>query len=158
MTVQELMSRTPYTCTIEDTLNAPAGLMWEHDVGAVPVLGEASRVVGMITDRDICMASYTKGRPLGQIQVREVLSREVVTCRPTDSLAHAEKLMREFQVRRLPVVDSFGLLVGVLSLNDLVREAGQERGSKTREVDDEEVMDTLGAIGTRRLPPLAWAS
>ena len=102
----------------------------------------------MVTDRDVCMAGYTKGLPLRAITASEVMSRDVFCCAPEDLVTSAEEVMRQRQVRRLPVVDSSGQLVGILSLNDIVRAAG---GSKGRDgVSAEAVEATLAAIGRHR--------
>src|SRR5678815_17892 len=112
MRVQDLMNRPAITCDVNDDLNVPAKLMWEHDGG-------------VITDRDICMAAYTQGRSLDQILVNAVMAKHVVSVRPDDKLGDAAHVMTENQIRRLPVVDAAGKPVGVLSLNDLAIEGVQ---------------------------------
>lgn len=121
MLIQDLMSTNVQSCRSYESLNAAAHKMWEADVGAVPVLDDKRRVVGMLTDRDICMAAYTQGRPLSEIVIAESMSRSLVTCSPDDTVAHAEELMREHAVRRLPVVDAQRHIVGIVSMNDLAR-------------------------------------
>lgn len=121
MLIRDLMSTTVQTCRSYESLNAAAQKMWEADIGAVPVLDDKQRVVGMLTDRDICMAAYTQGRPLGELVIAEAMSRSVVTCAPTDTVARAEELMREHAIRRLPVVDGGRHVVGIVSMNDLAR-------------------------------------
>lgn len=148
MQVQSLMSRSVYACGLRDTLDRAAQIMWDHDVGAVPVIDAKRHVVGIVTDRDACMAAYTRGRPLTEISIDEVMSRGVVAVHPEDSLVHAEQLMRDAQVRRLPVVDYEGRLCGLLSQNDLVRAAGGEPSG--RELDADEVVLTLSTIGRSR--------
>jgi CBS-domain-containing membrane protein len=116
------------------------------------VVDERGHAVGVVTDRDLCMAAYTKGRPLSEIRVDAVMSRQLVVCLPSDPLARAEKLMKDYQVRRLPVVDAFGKLLGMVSQNDLVREAARESSARRRdrELREHEVMNTLAAIGAQR--------
>lgn len=99
MRVSELMIANVETCSVHDTVNRAAQIMWEADVGTVPVL-EGPRVVGMITDRDVCMATYTKGRSPAQIPVTNAMSHHVISCRPDDKLTDAVALMREHRVRR----------------------------------------------------------
>jgi CBS domain-containing protein len=96
-------------------------IMWESDCGCVPVVECDGTVVGMITDRDICMAAYTQGRRLTHMTVEGAASKNLVTIGKDESLRRAEELMRDAQVRRLLVVDSAGRLVGLLSLADLAR-------------------------------------
>ena len=85
------------------------------------MLDDKERVVAMLTDRDICMAAYTQGRPLWQIIAAEVMSRSLASCAPSDTVAHAEELMHEHRIRRLPVLDEARHLVGIVSMNDLAR-------------------------------------
>ena len=95
--------------------------MWEKDCGCLPVVDVAGRVVGMITDRDICMAAYTRGTPLGGETVESAMTRGVVTCGPEDTLGEVERLMKTAQVRRIPVVDDNAKLIGIISLSDMAR-------------------------------------
>jgi CBS domain-containing protein len=121
MKVGELMSRDVRTCAASDSMNDAARIMWERDCGCVPVVDDGKTVVGMITDRDICMAAYTQGRRLTHMTVGSAASQNVVTIGEGESLRRAEELMRSAQVRRLPVVNSEGRLVGLLSMADLAR-------------------------------------
>jgi CBS domain-containing protein len=140
------MKQQVKTCHAQDTLNTAAQIMWDHDCGCVPVVDGDAHVMGMITDRDICMASYTKGGPLRALQVKDAMSKTVCTCQPQDALADAERIMRTNRVHRLPVVDAGNRLVGILSLNDLAQEAGLEVGAKKQEVNFAEIGETLEAI------------
>jgi len=119
--VRDVMTREPRTCMPSDPLNQVAQQLWEGDCGALPVIDHDRHVVGMITDRDVCMAAYTKGLPLSQISVSSAMSSGVYTCRPGDSLRSIMDLMSTHQVRRLPVVDEQGRLVGIVSLADVAR-------------------------------------
>ena len=148
MKVEDLMTKSVRTCRPEDSLNHAAQIMWDYDCGAVPVVSSDGEgcLVGMITDRDVSMAAYTRGRTLAEIPVREVMARELQCCEPSNTVAEAELVMRRAQVRRLPVVDGSGHIVGLLSLADLAREAARERGSKRPAVRDKEVAETLASI------------
>jgi CBS domain-containing protein len=119
--VADIISKEVYRCHEDDSLNTVAQLMWEHDCGCIPVVDGLSRVMGIITDRDVCMAAYTQGRNLSQIPVSSVYTRDVRTCKQDEPLARAEETMAQAQVRRLPVVDQDGTLVGILSLSDLAQ-------------------------------------
>lgn len=123
--VEQLMSRAVATCRPDDSLNAAARIMWERDCGVVPITvpeegGE--RVVGMLTDRDVCMAAYTQGRALLDIPISSAMSGTVRSSRPEDTIATALGLMATQQLHRLPVIDASGHLVGLLSLADIARE------------------------------------
>jgi CBS domain-containing protein len=122
--------------------------MWTQDCGCLPVIETdgIGRVIGMITDRDICMSALFQGRPLHDLSVSEAMSKTLRTCRPSDSLATAERLMQEAQIRRLPVVADEGSLVGLLSLGDLAREALREQCSPIKELTGDEIGTTLASI------------
>lgn len=146
MKVGRLMTRVVKTCRPQDSLSIAAKLMWDNNCGSVAVVADTG-LVGVLTDRDICMAAYTQGRSLYDIQVSIAMSKKLFSCGPEDSLATAEKTMRSNRIRRLPVVDADRHLVGILSLDDIAREAAHERKGKGRaEITTEEVCDTLAAI------------
>jgi CBS domain-containing protein len=147
MRVEQLMTKQVASVGPDGVLTEAARIMWEHDCGFVPVTeGESRRVVGILTDRDVCMAAYTRGQALGEIRVRDVMATGVRSCRPADDLAAAEAAMRERQVHRLPVVDDADQLLGVISLADIAREAAREAGSRRRRVSAAEIGETLAAI------------
>ena len=148
MRVEQLMARPVQSCRAEDTLARAAQLMWDHDCGSLPVCGGngVTRVVGVITDRDICMCALFQNKPLQELRVSEAMAKQVQVCRPSDSLADAEKAMRETRIRRLPVIDEQDALVGMISLADLAQEAARERAATSQDITETEVGDTLAAI------------
>ncbi len=148
MLVENLMTRQVQSCHVGDSLAHAAQLMWQHDCGAVPVCaGDGlQRVIGMITDRDICMSALFQGKPLVELRVNEAMSRSLTAVRPSDSLAQAERVMREAHLRRLPVIERDGALLGMLSLADLAREASRERTHARKEVTESDIGNTLAAI------------
>jgi CBS-domain-containing membrane protein len=151
MRVEQLMSRNIHTCDAEADLNRVAQLMWEHDCGCIPIVDPDDKLIGLITDRDVAMAAYTQGRPLAQICVEDVMSKPVHTCRPDEDLSIAQKRMRDHQLRRLPITDSTGSLIGLLSLNDLALEASRERGPGVRpQVRAADVAETLAVVSRHR--------
>jgi CBS domain-containing protein len=155
MKIEQLMSHPVRTCSESDMLNRAAQLMWEHDVGCI-VVESNGRVQGVITDRDICMAGRFRGQPLWAIRVGEVMSRNVETVHPKDTVETAERLMRARKIRRLPVVDDSNVLVGLISLNDLARETGVRHGRRKAEVTAEQVAETLAEIcEPRQEPPVS---
>jgi CBS domain-containing protein len=149
MKVEQLMTREVKVCTASDTLNRAAQLMWESDCGCIPVIsanGE-SKVTGVVTDRDIAMAAYTQGRQLWAIPVAEAMAHRVIACHANDGISQAEALMRDNQVRRLPVLDQSEHLVGILSLNDVAREAQREASAgKRAEVTQDALAETLALV------------
>lgn len=158
MRIEEIMASKVHTCAPGDSLEHAAQLMWQHDCGCVPVCAAgngADRVVGMITDRDICMRALFSGLPLRELRVEDAMARQVLTCRPSDTLEHAEKVMRGGRVRRLPVIGERGALVGFISLADLAREAAHESARKSQQITEKEVGDTLAAICLRPVQTLS---
>jgi CBS domain-containing protein len=148
MRVEQIMARPVQSCRPDDSLARAAQLMWDHDCGCLPVVqGDGvPRVVGVITDRDVCMCALFQGRPLRDLRVSEAMAKQVKVCSPSDSLADAERRMRDGRIRRLPVVDEEGLLIGMISLADLAQEAMRERTASKQEITETEVGDTLAAI------------
>lgn len=151
MLIEQIMTRPVQSCRPEDSLARAAELMWKYDCGSLPVLGGDGtvRVVGMITDRDICMCAWSQGKPLADLRVATAMSKQAYVCRPGDTPADAERIMREAQVRRLPVIDEDDTLVGVISMADLAEEAARERAASSPSVTEAEVGDTLAAITKR---------
>src|SRR5688572_16421717 len=150
MKISQVMKTDVEICAPDDNLAAAARRMWDCDIGCLPVLDAAGQVVGMVTDRDICMAALTCGQALHEIPVSVAMAKEVLSCPPDATLIEAEEIMRSGQVRRLPVIDSDACLVGIVSLNDLARLAGHEIGRKNRDLSAQEVTATLAAIGEPR--------
>jgi len=144
MLIRDIMSTDVQTCRAHESLNAAAQKMWEADIGALPVLDDKERAVGMLTDRDICMAAYTRGLPLWQIFAAQAMSSSIVTCRPTDTIDDAEELMRGNAIRRLAVVDEGRRVVGVVSMNDLARAASRAHRGQGK------LVTTMAAIGRPR--------
>ncbi|HTM44751.1 MAG TPA: CBS domain-containing protein [Polyangiaceae bacterium] len=117
------MSSQVLSCAPEDSLNRAAQIMWEQDCGCLPVVDAEGEVVGIITDRDICMAAYTQGIALQGASVGSAMSHPVVGCRTEDSIAHVEQLMKERQLRRIPVLNDLNCLAGMITVADLARSA-----------------------------------
>jgi CBS domain-containing protein len=154
MYVEKLMTTEVKTCSPDDTLQRPAQLMWENDCGFLPVVDSEERVVGVITDRDICMAAYTRGVPLGGASVASAMSSEVNSCSPHATLAYVEELMRTHRIRRIPVVDALGRLVGIITLTDLARRA-QEKSAVQRTLSGARIARTLANVTAPRESPMA---
>jgi CBS domain-containing protein len=148
MKVQDIMTGDVETCGPESDLAAAAVIMWRRDCGSVPVVDEARRVVGMITDRDICMAVATRNKLASAIKVSEVMSGRVYACAPDDSIRDALETMQSAQLRRLPVVDDEGTLHGILSINDVVLHSAKGRGKK--HVSHRDVIATLKVLSEHR--------
>ena len=147
MKVADLMTRKVICVRANEPLSVAAEQMWQHDCGVLPVLDEAGqRLVGMITDRDICMTAWKRRQTLEQIAASHAASRTLLFCSPEDSIASAEAVMREKQVRRLPVLDREGHCVGILSLADIARETDRERSRRDKEIVADDLAATIAAI------------
>jgi len=116
------MTRDVRTCTPETSLNDAAYQMWCGDCGVLPVVSGDQTVVGVITDRDVCMAACLRGATLRDLKVGDAMSRTVFSCQAIDSIEDVIRCMADHQVRRVPVVDARGKLVGLLAANDLARQ------------------------------------
>jgi CBS domain-containing protein len=129
-------------CTPDTNLATVAKIFWEQGCGALPVV-ENGRAIGMITDRDVAIALGTRNAKAGETLVRDVTLPKVFFCLPQDDIHTALNTMRAQQVRRLPVVDYEGALVGILSLDDVVLFA-VEGGAGELTYGD--VIDTMKSI------------
>jgi CBS domain-containing protein len=123
MNTEQWMTRNVRTCSPDDTLEQAVRIMWEADVGSVIVTDQAQRPIGIITDRDVAIAAYTQGVALRDARVQSAMASQVVTCAVTSTLGEIEDKMQRAQVRRIPVIDSEGKLIGVVSLADIARAA-----------------------------------
>ncbi len=154
--VHDAMRTRVHVCAPEDTLARAAQLMWEKDLGCLPICGPGRKVVAMLTDRDISMAAFVQWKHLAETTVESAMSRGVFTCSPDDELSRAEDIMRKHQVRRLPVVDAEGALVGLLSLGDIARYVWQNAPRQGNGAAQQRLAETLAAICEPRfhsIPP-----
>lgn len=119
MRVADVMQRAVLTCTPHMAASEPARIMASHHVGCVPVVNDELQPIAMVTDRDLCLAAYRSGKALSELRVLEAMSGGIFTCRDNAPLREAERTMRDWKIRRLPVVDERGVLRGILSLSDL---------------------------------------
>lgn len=150
MKIKEIMEDPAAACGPDTNLAALAALMWEKNCGAVPVVDEGGRVIGMITDRDICIAVATRGRLASDIPVNEVMSTDVSSCRPDDDVQTALKTMQERNVLRLPVIDDEGTLQGVLSIYRVVLHAGNGKYRKNPSLSPAQLVSALKSVATQR--------
>jgi CBS domain-containing protein len=152
MKVKEIMMGTPYTCRRETNLGEAAELMWKGNCGFLPMTGADGKVCGVITDRDICMALATRNKLAGEVTAGEVSDGRLHACSPEDEIHVALLTMREGKVRRLPVIDSEGKAVGVLSMDDVLLHAEPSGSGKIVELSTDEVVRSYRAINQRELP------
>ena len=143
MIVKDLAALDVKSCTPDTDLATAAKIMWESDCGAVPVVNSDREVIGMVTDRDICIAAATRAARPSDIRVKDVMSRDVASCGIRDDVHVALNTMKEQRVRRLPVVDEQERLAGIISVNDFAIHA---ECHPRAHVSGEAFLDTLKAI------------
>ena len=158
MKVKEVMTASPNVCDLNESLAEAAKVMWDADCGVLPVLKDGQEVVGLITDRDICMALAMRDSSPTAISAEEVITGDVYSVAPEDNIKKALEVMQKHQVRRLPVIDAAGKLEGLLSLNDIVLKAKDKKNGKTPELGYADVVNTYKAICTHRAPLQAQAA
>ena len=124
--IREAMTSKPFSIDADKPVSYAAKMMRDEDVGLAPIV-EGERLVGVLTDRDIAVRVVAEGRDPDQVKVAEVASRDVVTLDPQQDLDEALRLMAQHQVRRLPVVEEDGRLVGVVAQADVAKEADKGR-------------------------------
>jgi CBS domain-containing protein len=144
MIIKEVMNPKVTTCGPDATLEDAALLMWHGDCGTVAVVDETGAAIGIITDRDICMAVAFQHKPPREIQVQEVMSRQLYTCQADNDIMSALKTMSFEKVRRLPVTNGAGQVEGIISIEDLIARA--ERGRRGIQTPDLSYDDTMMAL------------
>jgi CBS domain-containing protein len=142
---RDVMTKDPVFCQPGDSLTTVANIMKQKDVGSVPVVesGGSRRLVGIITDRDIVVKAIAEGRSPEAATVKDAMTPNPVSCREEDDVDHALKLMKERQVRRMPIVDSAGLLTGIIAQADVATRVNKD--SKTGEL-----VEAISETGTSR--------
>jgi CBS domain-containing protein len=152
MIVSDLMTKNPGFVITDDALSAAVQIMWDADCGAVPVVDDADKLIGIVTDRDICIATWSRGLAPNAIFVGEAMTQDPARCGPRDPISQAAEIMRSKQIRRLPVVDSEQRLVGILSLADIVR-VTSDSSARDRDISTHGLASTMAGICSR-----PWAS
>jgi CBS domain-containing protein len=119
MTCSELMTKDPKTCATTDVVQEAAQLMKSEDVGPIPIVGDNGKLEGIITDRDIVLKVVAEGRDPKTTKLADVMTTDVITCAADCNIEETLNLMEDNQVRRIPVVDASGRLVGIISQADI---------------------------------------
>ena len=133
MKIKEVMSSNPSCCLPTDTAQHVAKLMCDRNVGSLPVVidQQSRKLVGMITDRDLCCKVLGQGLDPRSTRIDRFIAAAPVTCRDGENLEKCERAMQEHQVRRVPIIDSEDRVIGIVSLADLALRDKPERISKT---------------------------
>lgn len=125
MRIKQVMTPNPACCTPQSTAREAATLMRDHDCGSIPVVDDAKsrRLVGIVTDRDLAVRGLARGRGPDTL-IRELMTDDPVACLPEDKVEDLRQVMVEELVRRVPVVDEDGVLVGIVAQADIARVEG----------------------------------
>lgn len=151
MKVDDIMRRQPRVCSPDSSLATAGRIMAEAGCGVLPVLDAEDRVVGMITDRDVCVALAQRERKASEVKVREVTGDEAHACSAGDEIGVALARMRRHRVHRLPAIDGDGRLVGLLSIDDVIL---AWTGGERAEALDTDLAETLRTLCGHPVPAL----
>jgi CBS domain-containing protein len=154
MLVKAIMTRTVATVRPEMTLGAAVEIMWNRNVGILPVVNAENKPIGVVTDRDICIALGTRNRLPGNITVSEVATGKLIYCRPDDEIHSVLALMAEGKVRRLPVINEKGEIEGILSMDDVLLHSETGRFGRAPDLSFDEAAAALKRLYRPELPEL----
>ena len=136
--IRDVMTSNPCTIDADKPVAYAAKMMRDEDVGLAPIV-EGDKLVGMLTDSDIAIRVVAEGRDPGQVTVKDIASKQVVTIDPQQDLDEALRIMAKHQVRRLAVVEEDGKLVGVVAQADVAREGDDaQTGELVEEISKQE--------------------
>lgn len=137
MSIEQIMTRDPACCTPDTPLREVANLMLERDCGEIPVVDnlQDGKLVGVITDRDITCRAVAAGRNPGTTTASDIMTSDPVTLRPSADLDEAAEKLEQNQIRRLPVVDAQGKILGIVSQADIALRGNEQKvGEVVRDV------------------------
>ena len=140
MRARDIMTRDPEVCRREDTARRAAEIMRDKDCGVIPVVDDARRIIGIVTDRDIAVRVVGAGKT-AETRLNEVMTPGAKCCSADDDLRDVEHKMAELQVRRIPICDAGGRVLGIISQADIARAAGMDS-----EVSEQEIALVLEQI------------
>jgi CBS domain-containing protein len=146
MLIHEVMTNDVASCYADDTLATVAKLMWEHDCGCIPIVDAKGHPIGIVTDRDVCIAAGTTGKPLSELEAKSFVSSALYVARRDETIESVEDTMAKAQVHRLPVIDAQGRLIGIVSLIDLARASQGTVGERALQHWTGNVLSTLVAV------------
>jgi CBS domain-containing protein len=124
--------------TTKDTVQAAATKMRDDNIGFLPVCDDGKKVLGTVTDRDIAIRACASDRPASSTRISDVMTKEVVACKPSDDITRAQQLMSQHHKSRMLCVDDSGRLVGVISLSDIAQHLASTSGQTLRDISERE--------------------
>jgi CBS domain-containing protein len=152
MKVKEVMTQSAFCCSPDTNVGAAVELMWVRNCGMLPVVGMDRKLLGVVTDRDICIAMGTRNRLARDLTVGEIATRDVLTCRPDDEIHEALDTMANRHVRRLPVVNDEGVPLGILSMDDIIAHGDLNKWEGCCELSSEEIIRSLKKLYGQKFP------
>ena len=138
MKVRDCMCNNAVCCTPSTTVLEASKLMQTHHIGCIPICDSENCMIGIITDRDIVLRCIANNKDVKETTLSEIMTTNVCTCKEDDEIQDAQSKMGKDQIRRLPVVDNNGKVVGMLTLGDLAQ--------NDIEIGQEEISDTINSI------------
>ena len=150
MLIADIMTLEPKCCTPECTAQEAAGRMRQWSMGVLPVVEdmEERKIVGIVTDRDLCLGVVAAGKVPAHVTVGECMTPNAICCTTGEPVERALQGMRDHHVRRLPVVDSAGRVVGIISLTDMIRYAALSEADVVAAVAH--ICEPAGILGRRK--------
>jgi CBS domain-containing protein len=143
MKVKDVMTQEAVSCGAGTNVASVVELMWLRNCGILPVVNSHNKLIGVVTDRDICIAMGTRNRLARDLPVGEVATKQVFTCQPDDDIHEALDTMASKQVRRLPVVDKNDIPRGILSMDDIITHGDLNKWEGCCELTSEEIIRSL---------------
>src|ERR1700756_3220448 len=133
MRIRDIMTRNPACCVLSDSAQTVGKILCERNIGSMPVVADqqSRKLVGMITDRDLCCSVIAQGMDPKSTPIEKLITLAPASCREGENVEHCERLMQEHQVRRIPIVDAEDRVIGIVSQADLALRDKPERVSKT---------------------------
>lgn len=133
MKIRDIMTRDPACAALSDSAQRVAKTLCDDNIGSMPVVAdrESKKLVGMITDRDLCCSVIAQGMDPKTTKIEKLVSLSPFSCRDGENIVACERLMQEHQVRRIPIVDAEDRVIGIVSQADLALRDEPERVSKT---------------------------
>ncbi len=152
MKVKDVMTQSAVCCGTGTNVGAAVELLWVNNCGMLPIVGNCGKLEGVVTDRDICIATGTRNRLAGELTVGEIATTNVVTCKPEDEIHEALQSMADKQVRRLPVVNEEGIPQGILSMDDIITHGDLNKWQGCCELSAEEIIRALKRLYGQKSP------
>ena len=123
MNIETVMTKQPICCSPSDSVQRVAQMMRQQDVGAIPVVSDmvSKRLVGIITDRDLCVSAMADGKDPSTTPIADYFTKKAITCLPEETLEGCEQKMKQHRIRRIPVVDQQNGCVGIVVQADIAR-------------------------------------